>query len=265
MARKRGPGKGVIPLFWATRPCYAPAMPRKPRVSRGGLVYHVMNRGNNRDAIFHKQADYDAFLKVLSQVREAEPGVRLLGFCLMPNHWHLVLWPKADGQLSRFVQLLSTTHVRRYFAHYHTDSGGHLYQGRFRAFPIQRDDHLLSVLRYVEANPLRAKKADKVKRGRDWKWSSLSARLSGDPLKLLDAWPIDRPGDWEQLVDRPLPEPELEAVRTSVKRGSPFGSPQWVNRTARELGLEYTLRPRGRPPKRKPEPAASAIRPKRRP
>jgi putative transposase len=170
-------------------------MPRKPRVSRGGIAYHVMNRGNNRDAIFHKPADYDAFLNILARVRESEPGVRVLGYCLMANHWHLVLWPKADGQLSRFVQLLSTTHVRRYFAHYHRDSGGHLYQGRFKAFPIQRDEHLLSVLRYVEANPLRAKK---VNRGRDWKWSSLSARLAQDPLKLLDEWPVDRPADWEK-------------------------------------------------------------------
>ena len=228
-------------------------MPRKPRVSRGGLAYHVMNRGNNRDSIFHKAADYDAFLNILAHVREAEPGVRVLAFCLMPNHWHLVLWPREDGQLSRFVQLLSTTHVRRYFAHYHRDSGGHLYQGRFRAFPIQRDEHLLAVLRYVEANPLRGKK---VQRGRDWKWSSLSAHLSGDPLKLLDEWPIDRPKNWEALVDGPMAEGELEAVRTSVKRGRPFGSEQWVTRTAKALGLEYTLRPRGRPPKAKPPKAA---------
>jgi putative transposase len=152
-------------------------MPRKPRASRGGLSYHVMNRGNGRRPIFHKPADYDAFLKALSQVRQAEPGVRVLGFCLMPNHWHLVLWPRADGQLSRFVQRLSTTHVRRHHAHYHSDAGGHLYQGRFKAFPVQRDEHLLSVLRYVEANPLRA---GKVKHARQWRWSSLWARCGGD-------------------------------------------------------------------------------------
>ena len=234
-------------------------MPRKPRVSRGGIAYHVMNRGNNRDAIFHKPADYDAFIAILSRVRETEAGVRVLGFCLMPNHWHLVLWPKSDGQLSRFVQRLSTTHVRRSFAHRHRDWGGHLYQGRFRAFPIQRDEHLLSVLRYVEANPLRAKK---VERGCQWKWSSLSARLAGDPLKLLDEWPIARPDDWEKLVDRPLPKPELDAVRTSVMRDRPFGSPQWVNRTARALGLEYTLRRRGRPRKAKPTETARKPRQK---
>ena len=125
-------------------------MPRKLRNSRGGLAYHVMNRGNGRAAIFHKPADYEAFLGMLAQVRQAEPGVRVLGFCLMPNHWHLVLWPKADGQLSRFVQRLATTHVRRHHAHYHVQAGGHLYQGRFKAFPIQEDEHLLSVLRYVE-------------------------------------------------------------------------------------------------------------------
>ena len=232
-------------------------MPRRPRVSRGGIAYHVMNRGNGRREIFHKAADYEAFLGILADVRQAEAGVRVLGFCLMPNHWHLVLWPRADGQLSRFVQRLSTTHVRRHHAHYQTEAGGHLYQGRFKAFPIQRDEHLLDVLRYVEANPLRARKVD---RGRDWKWSSLWARIAGDPEKLLDEWPVPRPGDWERRVDRPMPEVELEAVRASVKRGSPFGSPQWARRAAKEFGLEHTLRPRGRPRK---HPARASDNPNR--
>ena len=233
-------------------------MPRQPRVSRGRIAYHVMNRGNGRQPIFLKPADYDAFLTALSQVREMEAGVRVLGFCLMPNHWHLVLWPRADGQLSRFVQRLSTTHVRRRHAHYNSAGGGHLYQGRFKAFPIQRDEHLLSVLRYVEANPTRA---NLVKRARQWQWSSLAARLSGDELKLLDEWPIARPDDWEARVDRPIDPPDLQRLRTSVIRGSPFGRQQWVTRTARELGMESTLRPRGRPPKPR-KPAASGGNPK---
>src|SRR5947209_7918875 len=228
-------------------------MPRKPRVSRGGIAYHAMNRGNGRREVFHKAGDYRAFLAILAEVREAEPGVRVLGFCVMPNHWHLVLWPKADGQLSRFVQRLSTTHVRRHHAHYHAEAGGHLYQGRFKAFPVQRDEHLLDVLRYVEANPLRAKK---VERSCDWKWSSLSLRLAGDPELLLDEWPVPRPADWEARVNRPMPKAELEAVRNSVKRGSPFGSPRWAGRAARELGLEHTLRSRGRPRK---HPAAGTL------
>ena len=98
--------------------------------------------------------------------------MRVLSWCLMPNHWHLVLWPREDGQLSRFMLRLCTAHVRRHFAHYQTSCGGHLYQGRFKSFPVQDDFHFLTVCRYVEANALRA---NLVGRAQDWRWGSLWA------------------------------------------------------------------------------------------
>jgi putative transposase len=141
-------------------------MPRTARASVGGVCYHVLNRGNNRRAVFHKPGDYRAFVKVLREAAEAIP-VRVLAYCLMPNHFHLVLWPHADGDLGRALHWVGTAHVRRYDKHYH--SSGHVWQGRFKAFPIEEDDHLLTVLRYVERNPVRAGLVGRVQ---DWNWAS---------------------------------------------------------------------------------------------
>ena len=221
-------------------------MPRRPRVNSGGFAYHVLNRAVAREAIFLKDEDYIAFEKIIAQVHERLP-VRLLGYCLMPNHWHLVLWPEKDGQLSEFMRLLTVTHTQRWHAHYHSAGTGPLYQGRFKSFPIERDPHLLTVLRYVERNALRA---GRVKKAELWPWSSLfKRRMSDSPQWLLplDQWPVPRRSDWLAWVNRPQSAKELDAMRLCIRRGRPYGSETWVTRTARAIGLESTLRPRGRP------------------
>ena len=147
-------------------------MGRARRVAAGGIVYHVLNRSNRRARMFHKPRDFDAFLKVIEEGLSRIP-CRVLGLCLMPNHWHLVLWPHADGDLSRLLAWITNTHVKRYRQHYHDKVGGHLYQGRFKSFPVQDDGHLLTVLRYVEANPLRCGLSQ---RAREWPWSSCALR-----------------------------------------------------------------------------------------
>ncbi|MEN6494624.1 MAG: transposase [Thermoguttaceae bacterium] len=221
-------------------------MPRTARAAVGGICYHVLNRGNGRAEVFHKDEDYAAFLKLLREAQERVP-MRLLGYCLMPNHFHLVVWPYEDGDLSRWMQWLLTSHVRRYHRHYH--SSGHVWQGRFKAFPIESDEHLLTVLRYVERNPVRAKGIP-VRKAERWPWSS-----AGNPGKdverpELDPGPVPRGADWLDWVNRPLSDAELTALRTSVNRGTPFGHAHWQQRTAARLGLQSTLRPRGRPRKR---------------
>jgi len=223
-------------------------MPRRPRNAPGGLVYHALNRAVARLPLFEKPADYDAFERVLALALHKHP-TRLLGYCLMPNHWHLVVWPRRDGELTAFVRWLTHTHTMRWHAHYHTQGTGHLYQGRFKSFPVETDDHLYTLLRYVERNALRA---GLVKKAENWRWSSLGKRRLQDEriLPLLHPWPIPLPGDWAKRVNRPQTEAELEAVRRCVVRGSPLGNTAWQERTARRLGLEYTLRPRGRPKKR---------------
>src|SRR6266567_1735105 len=148
-------------------------MARKPRFVPGGIAYHVMNRAAPGIDLFRHDPDYAAFERTLAQAVTREPGIRLCAYCLMPNHFHLVLWPTADAQLSRFMQWLTMTHAQRWHAHRHTGGRGHLYQSRFKSFPIQADRHFLSVCRYVERNPLRAKL---VKRAERWRWSSLWLR-----------------------------------------------------------------------------------------
>jgi putative transposase len=222
-------------------------MPRRARNAPGGFVYHVLNRAVARLPLFEKDADYDAFERVMLAAMVEHP-TRLLAYCLMPNHWHLVLWPAEDGELTAFARWLTHTHTMRWHAHYHTSGTGHLYQGRFKSFPIEADDHLYTVLRYVERNPLRA---NLVPRAELWRWSSLHLRHTWDGRtdRLLHPWPVPLPRDWTALVNEPQTEAELRAVRQSVTRGTPYGSPIWQHNTARRLGLQATLRSPGRPKK----------------
>ena len=139
------------------------------------MIYHVWNRANGRQGIFEKVEDYEAFDRVLMAAHE-RVSMRTVAYCVMPNHWHLVLWPRRDGDLSRFMGWLTLTHTQRWHAHHQTAGTGHLYQGRFKSFPVQNDDHMLTVCRYVERNPLRA---GPVVRAETWRWSSLWRRSEG--------------------------------------------------------------------------------------
>ncbi len=139
-------------------------MPRQPRAAPGGYVYHAINRAVARLPLLQKDGDYQAFERVLVEAMAKHP-VRLLSYCLMPNHWHFVLWPRADHEMTNFLRWLTHTHTQRWHAHYHTAGTGHVYQGRFRAFPIQEDDHLYTVLRYVERNALRAGLVERTSTG----------------------------------------------------------------------------------------------------
>jgi putative transposase len=201
-----------------------------------------LNRGNRREAVFHEPADYDAFVEAMTE-SSARVSVDLLGFCVMPNHFHVVLRPHDDGDLGRWMQWLLTTHARRYHRLYGTS--GHVWQGRFKAFPVADDDHLVSVLRYVERNALRA---ELVSRAEDWKWSSLPRWQARDPLLWRGKPPV-RHNRWLARVNQPLSASDLQRLRHSVDRGRPYGGDAWTVQTAIRLGLEACLRPRGRPKK----------------
>jgi putative transposase len=212
----------------------------------GGYVYHVLNRAVGRGTLFRKDSDYAAFERVLEEAREQVP-MRLLSFCVMPNHWHLVLWPESDGDLSEYMRWLTVTHTQRWHAAHHTSGTGPLYQGRFKSFPVQDDEHLLTVCRYVERNALRANLA---RRAEAWRWGSLWQRGQIIPsVTLTDDWPVRRPRQWLDFVNRPETEAELADLRRALARGAPFGEDDWQQRTAKTLGLESTLRARGRPAK----------------
>ena len=221
-------------------------MPRSRRQTPAGYVYHALNRAVARLPLFKKDRDYEAFIRVLDEAREHHP-IRILGYCIMPNHWHFVLWPKRDDDITNFLRWLTHTHTMRWHRHYHTVGTGHLYQGRFKAFPVQEDDHFYTVLRYVERKPLRA---GLVKRTEEWRWSSLNHRLTGsEPKDRLSAWPVSLPRDWVAYVNKLQTKAEEQAVRQSVNRGTPLGDEEWQKQTIQNLGLESTLRLPGRPRK----------------
>ena len=220
-------------------------MPRRPRLADGDLAYHVLNRRVGRLPLFEKPADYATFEKILAEAH-AQTRIRIAAYCLMPNHWHLLLWPRHDGELSEILRWITVTHTQRWHVHHDTAGTGPVYQGRFKSFPIQSDEHFLAVARYVERNALRAKL---VKHAENWRWSSLWRRDQED-AKLaawLSAWPVERPRDWISRINRPDNALELESLRLSVQRGRPFGEEAWVRRMAKRFGMESTLRPRGRP------------------
>src|SRR5437867_6419127 len=194
-------------------------MPRRERVATGGLVFHVLNRAVARDKILRKPADYQAFEQILQEAREWVP-MRLLCYSLMPNHWHLVLWPRGDSDLSEYMRWLSVTHTKRWHSHHHSIGTGALYQGRFKSFPVEADDHFLTVCRYVERNALRA---NLVERAEEWRWSSLWHRCHTTQVPWLSDWPLAVPGRWLEYVNKVGTESELTALRQSVLRGAPYG------------------------------------------
>ena len=220
-------------------------MPRRPRCCPAGTCYHVLNRAVARLPLFERAADYEAFTEVLQEALRRE-RLPIFAYSLMPNHWHFVVRPDADHQVSTFFRWLTHTHTMRWHASHHTVGTGHLYQGRFKAFPIEEDDHLLTVMRYVERNPLRA---NLCRRAEEWKYGSAWHRTNGTAVSeaILSPWPIPRPAMWLDHVNQPQTSGEVEAIRKSIARGMPFGNDRWVSQTAARLEIKHTLRPRGRP------------------
>jgi putative transposase len=217
-----------------------------PRIARGlsdGSIFHVINRGNGKNDVFHKEGDYYAFLSVIKEARQFFL-VDILAYCLMPNHFHLLLQPQQAAGLSKMMQWLMTCHVRRYHQHYGTC--GHVWQGRYKSFLIQEDEHLVTVARYVEGNPVRALLVDSA---RQWPWSSHVARVTGTDDLITTDLPVGLPENWGQFVDTPMTSSEIEKVRKSVNRQAPYGKELWVDDMSANFGLASTLRPRGRPKK----------------
>ncbi len=218
-------------------------MPRTARAIVPGYCYHLLNRANQRAQVFHASEDYSQFLALLARAQQ-RLELPILALCLMPNHIHMVVQPRAEVDLARWTHWVFTTHVRWYHARHSTT--GRIWQGRFKAFASQSDHHLLTVMRYVERNALRA---NIVERAEDWKWGSLHWRSAARPPLALADPPISLPTYWRQLVNEPQTDAELAALRTCVNRQRPFGSDEWVRAQARQLDLQPSLASIGRPRK----------------
>jgi putative transposase len=217
-------------------------MPRTARSMVAGGYYHLINRGNDRSTVFRQPGDYLAFLRLI-QDAQRRVQLALLAACLMPNHFHLVVSTSGARDISQWMQWLLTTHAHRHHIRYGTS--GRVWQGRFKAFPIEQDGYLLTVMRYVERNALRA---GLVERAEDWCWGSLSWRVGNSLGPRLSPAPVKVPRDWSARVNAPQNPAELEALRACVNRQRPYGNQRWVEETAARLGLESSRRPQGRPP-----------------
>jgi putative transposase len=219
-------------------------MPRRAQVAVGGFVYHVLNRGAKRTRLFFCDDDYAAFEMILLAAQcRFEMGV--LAYCLMPNHWHFLLRPRSTRQLSEFMHWLTMTHVRRWQTFHQTIGTGAVYQGRYKAIPVQTEKYFLNVCRYVERN---AARAGLVRQAQEWRWSSLWRREHG-AIECLEPWPVAVPANWRDLVNGVEDGTTLVPIRAAITRGSPLGDPGWAAQAADVLGLKSTLRSPGRPKK----------------
>jgi len=219
-------------------------MPRALRIIGDNMVYHVLNRGNQKRLVFFNEWDYRAFLGLLKDSKKIFP-VEIFAYCLMPNHFHLVCMPHIGEEMSKWMHCIENAFVKRHHIYNHTD--GLLWQGRFRNFPIQNDDHFITLLRYVERNPVRA---NLVPSAVDWRWSSARERIYRSKDRVIDNSPVYIPENWKSYVDKPLTAQELEDIRLCVNRQSPYGKAKWKKEVCKKYGMEQSLRPQGRPKKK---------------
>jgi len=220
-------------------------MARQPRIDIGDEVYHVINRANGRFTIFEQDWMYQDFEYLLNEMRE-KCDMRILAYVIMPNHWHILLYPQKDGDMGKALQWLGTTHTRRYHTQTETIGHGHLYQGRYKSFIVEDDVHLLTVLKYIERNPVRARLA---KQAEAWRWSSAYRRINGTTKekKLLAELPLELPRNYRTWINTPDSLEELADIRESIRKGIPYGRESWRNRMIDQFDLTHTLREPGRP------------------
>ena len=214
-----------------------------PRIARGetvGGIYHIINRGNMKMQVFNDAEDYEYFLELL-EIGTKREKVEIHAYCLMPNHFHLLLVPQEEKRLSRVMQWVMTSHVRYY--HKKNKTSGHIWQGRYKSFMVEKESYYLTLIRYIEANALRAKLSQKAE---DWKYCSLYERVEKSRELLSDPY-VELYDEWVKYVNQPLREGELENIRNSVNRQAPLGLEQWQVEVATKYGMLSTLRRRGRP------------------
>src|SRR5208337_3071619 len=172
-------------------------MGRARRVDVGGTIYHALNRANFRSRLFREASHYEDFLGIVEESLNFV-HMRILAYCLMPNHWHLVLYPRADGDLSKFLRRLTLTHTQRYHARTRTVGYGHVYQGRYKSLLVESDRHFLTLVRYVERN--------------------------AKQKKLLSPWPRGEPRHYREWLNQSQGKEEIENIRSAIKKGRPYGS-----------------------------------------
>ncbi len=224
-------------------------MGREKRIVYPGLIYHVIKRGNNREAVFLENEDYSHYLNCIQRYKK-KYEFKLFAFCLMPNHVHMLIKVTDCGTISKIMQSLTVAHIRYYNEKY--NRVGHVWQGRFKSPIVSDDKYFLKAMTYIEQNPLRANLVNQV---RNYPWSSYKLNCSAERSSFVDreeneiflqlgANDRDRINQYKQILDDNLKDSDVEAIRKSTKYGTPYVSETFVNHIAKMLPLK---RKRGRP------------------
>ena len=232
-------------------------MGRIARIDIGDNIYHVINRANARVKIFDNDSDYKDFEKILEEAVK-KFDMRLLAYCIMPNHWHLVIYPRNDGDISLFMGWLTNTHTRRWHTKKNTIGHGHLYQGRYKSFICQTNNYFLALVRYVERN---AKRAKLINKAEDWKYSSAWRREYGnkEQKKILSSWPISIPDNYLEYLNETQDEEEVNIIRKSIIKNIPLGSDSWISKIVKKFGIEQSLKEVGDPKRMVADPICPLI------
>jgi putative transposase len=199
------------------------------RVVAPGMPHHVIQRGNRRQPTFFRHEDYGVYVDLMAQwCRKLH--VEIWAYCLMQNHVHLVAVPDSEDGLAKAV---GEAH-RRYTRHVNFREGwrGHLWQGRFKSYPMD-ESYLLSAVRYIELNPVRAKL---VREPAAYPWSSAAAHVEGREDRLVVASPLPQMvGDWREFLSIGIGADDAEILRLHERTGRPLGSPDFITRLESEL------------------------------
>ena len=198
-------------------------MPRNPSAGTAGHLFHVTNHAIEGHLLCRDFGEFLALERLLARALQAAP-IRLLAFCLMSNHWHLLLWPEADDDTRNFVRWLSMTHARNLRAWRGSSGGGAVYKGRYDASAVEAPAYFYTVVRYIERNPVRA---GIVERADEWLWSSASRTHELHGIELAD-WPLPKPSDWNAFMNEMEPLSELEFIRERTSRGEAIARPRIV-------------------------------------
>ncbi len=211
-------------------------MPRLARIDIAGEVYHVINRANAQTRIFKAEGDFNSVVETLKETIRMIP-IDIFSFSIMSNHWHFAVRPRRDGDLGKFFGRFTQKVTQRWHKYRQIMGAGHLFQGRYKSFLVQTDSYFIQLMKYIEANPLRA---GLVSRAEEWRWGSLYMRAKNGEsgTGILASWPVDMPSDYAQEVNRPLQKAFMDQVRNSITRGRPLGHDEWITGKVREYGLE---------------------------
>lgn len=220
-------------------------MPRGPRVDVGDYVYHVINRAAGRRTIFPDSGAYRSFEDLLIEGQKTWE-MPMLAYVIMPNHWHMLVYPRKDGDMGKYFHWLTTTHACRLRAFRNTIGEGPVYQGRYKSFLVDTDAYVLTALKYIECNPVRA---GLVETPEEWKWGSAHRRIFGTEQEraLLAPPPVPLPDSYRVWINAGESEEALRQIRGSVSKGIPFGDDVWRDRMITKFVLKHTTRPAGRP------------------